>query len=50
MARILLCRLGLHDYVKHRTDDGEPYTECARCGKYRDTSRRSGTLPWHPSS
>jgi hypothetical protein len=46
----VLCLLGLHDYVKRRTEDGELYSECTRRGKYRDMSRRSGMLPWHPSS
>ena len=50
MARNLLCLVGRHRYVRRRTEDGEAYTECARCGKHRDTSRRSGTLPWYPNT
>ncbi len=50
MTRNLWCLLGRHHYARHLTEDGEPYSECTRCGKYRDTSRRSGTLPWHPNT
>ena len=50
MTRNLWCLLGRHHYVKHRTEGGDPYSECTRCGKYRDTSQRSGTLPWHPNT
>jgi hypothetical protein len=37
MARNLLCLLGWHDYVERRNEDGEPYTECRRCGKFNVT-------------
>ncbi len=40
MARNLLCLIGRHHYVELRTADGEPYTECSRCGKYNATLTR----------
>ncbi len=40
MARTLQCLLGWHHYVERRNDDGDPYTECSRCGKYNVTLMR----------
>jgi hypothetical protein len=34
MARNVLCLLGRHHWVE-RTEGGETYTGCSRCGKYR---------------
>jgi hypothetical protein len=36
MGKKLLCYLGLHRYVRHRTADGGWYKECRRCGKFQD--------------
>jgi hypothetical protein len=33
MATKLMCRLGRHDWKRKRNDEGQPYKECARCGK-----------------
>ena len=35
MAKSLLCYLGLHRWQQKRSDDGEPYEECSRCGKFK---------------
>jgi hypothetical protein len=48
--RSLRCLFGLHQYVRRETEDGDPYVQCTRCGRYRDTSHASGTLPWHPNT
>lgn len=33
----LTCRWNLHHrWTWHKTDDGEPYEQCNRCGKDRD--------------
>lgn len=33
MAKTLMCRLGRHDWKRKRNEEGQPYKECARCGK-----------------
>jgi hypothetical protein len=33
----LRCRLGLHRWVRHVTDDGKSFRRCRDCDKYRDT-------------
>jgi hypothetical protein len=39
----LLCRLNLHHtWVRHRTEDGSSYRQCARCGK--DDGRSRGSM------
>jgi len=45
MLRRMLCMVGIHRWVELRNDDGEPYTECAGCGKYNVTPQQGGTLP-----
>ena len=47
MARNVLCLVGLHRFVEMRNDEGEVYTECARCGRYTVTQSRGGgaTMP-----
>jgi hypothetical protein len=32
----LACFIGIHRWVKLRNPDGDPYYECARCGKYTE--------------
>jgi hypothetical protein len=53
MARNVLCLLGRHHWVD-RTEGGDPYTGCSRCGKYRPyrpsllPGSRGATLPEPP--
>jgi hypothetical protein len=39
MAKTLMCRLGRHDWKRKRNEEGQPYKECARCGKCAELSR-----------
>ena len=34
VAKKLRCYLGLHRFVRRKTDDGKSYKECRDCGKY----------------
>jgi len=43
-GKSMLCRLGMHSWQDKRTDDGEPYIECRRCGQENDKI----TLSDHP--
>jgi len=45
MAKSLLCYLGLHRWQRKRSDDGKPYKECRRCGKFLDVTK-PGRVPW----
>jgi hypothetical protein len=45
MALNVLCMIGKHRWVRRRNEDGQEYTECARCGRYNVTSQEGGTLP-----
>jgi len=42
--RPLRCRLGIHDWQTARTQEGDPYESCTRCGK--DRSQIIGGGPW----
>jgi hypothetical protein len=45
MARNVLCMIGIHRWARRRNEDGQEYTECARCGRYNVTPQEGGTLP-----
>jgi hypothetical protein len=42
MAKTLMCRLGRHDWKRKRNEEGQPYKECARCGKCREQQSAVG--------
>ena len=42
MAAKLLCRLRWHKWKKMRTQEGDRYRQCARCGRQADIQGGSG--------
>jgi hypothetical protein len=37
MKKPVLCLLGLHKWLTHHNDEGQPYLLCVSCKKYRET-------------
>ena len=46
MAKTLMCRLGRHDWKRKRNEEGQPYKECARCGKCAEEQSIGGSDDW----
>ena len=42
----LLCYLGLHRWQRERTDEGEWFRRCRRCGEDRDISKAGVDIRW----
>ena len=49
MARSLRCLVRLHSWRENRTDDGEQYLRCKRCGVDRSDPPSAGTNVQHLS-